>query len=455
MNYIINMDQPLVIKKKIELGHKPIEFYQYPKLDFNQMAIQTIGLKRESKVDNSKGKVIPNSNKMQLGYKPKNNISYNFQSYIPKILVVDSNKQHKDNQNTVSNNSHMPINKIYKGLNKQTKGKYYDVNGNILFTNGKLTQIGQQLFGKNANRAQWNMQNGNIFQNNSWRADTSTFDFKNMKALKGYENKYINSNGQWMFKDNQSGKWTYFNPIISKSNNQKQNNEQDKPIQNSVDKNGFVLASSLISRNNHNTWDLLQGKNISKFIIDGWGRNITSEGALKNKYVAEYLDKYNGRNPIDGTPIKAIRDQADKDFDLFMKHYFVKNPSINKNTWYVDSSFTPKYVYKGRNLAIVNSSDGKLPIIQNINGTPYLMDENGHNTTPMIDTATGNQNFYMQETKDPNAVLYNNKHYNVYVPATEYKQGGQIINKMSKKVNKKYLGGILNNKFNNWINANN
>lgn len=27
--------------------------------------------------------------------------------------------------------------------------------------------------------------------------------------------------------------------------------------------------------------------------------------------------------------------------------------------------------------------------------------------------------------------------------------------KILKKVNKKYLGGILNNKFNNWINANN
>jgi hypothetical protein len=34
------------------------------------------------------------------------------------------------------------------------------------------------------------MRSGNVFQNNSWRADNTTFDFKNMKALDGYQDKY-------------------------------------------------------------------------------------------------------------------------------------------------------------------------------------------------------------------------------------------------------------------------
>ena len=303
-----------------------------------------------------------------------------------------------------------------------------------------------------------------VVQNNSWRADNTTFDFKNMKAIKGYEDKYINKDGKWLFKDSQDGKWTYFNQnsIINKSaSNQKQNKQDNKaknnisnkqPIQNSVDKNGFVLASSLIFPNQKNTWDLLQGKDINRFMYDDWGNGISSEQALKNKYIGIYLNKYNGRNPIDGTPITSVLDQANKDFEIFKKHYFVQNPSINKNTWYADANFAPKYIHNGKNLALVDSSDGNLPIIQNINGIPYLMDENGRNAIPMIDKATGNQNFYIQETKNPNTVTYNNKHYNVYVPAAEYKNGGQITNKT--KVNKKYLGEVIT-KFDNWINANN
>lgn len=432
--------------------------------------------------DSSQGDIIHSSDRIQLGTKPNTLPFYNFTSYVPNTSnisfkpqpVVQNNqidkqqsKQQLNKQNIaqpVINTINTVTNRIYKGLNKQTNGTYYDINGTILFTNGKLTQAGQQLFGQNANRAQWNMQNGNIFQNNSWRADNTTFDFKNMKAIKGYEDKYINKDGKWLFKDSQDGKWTYFNQnsIINKSaSNQKQNKQDNKaknnisnkqPIQNSVDKNGFVLASSLIFPNQKNTWDLLQGKDINRFMYDDWGNGISSEQALKNKYIGIYLNKYNGRNPIDGTPITSVLDQANKDFEIFKKHYFVQNPSINKNTWYADANFAPKYIHNGKNLALVDSSDGNLPIIQNINGIPYLMDENGRNAIPMIDKATGNQNFYIQETKNPNTVTYNNKHYNVYVPAAEYKNGGQITNKT--KVNKKYLGEVIT-KFDNWINANN
>mgnify|MGYP000632430662 CR=1 FL=1 len=61
------------------------------------------------------------------------------------------------------------------------------------------------------------MRSGNIFQNNSWRADNTTFDFKNMKALDGYEGKYKKmGNGRWVFKD-EDGKWTYFNTVPQQS----------------------------------------------------------------------------------------------------------------------------------------------------------------------------------------------------------------------------------------------
>lgn len=350
--------------------------------------------------------------------------------------MANLNKQINTTKTTQPNNL---VNRVFKGLSNKTSGTYYDANGNLLFKDGQLTDAGKQLFGKNAQRAEWNMRSGNIFQNNSWRADNTTFDFKNMKALDGYQDKYKQMNGRWVFKDS-DGKWTYFNsPVIKQTITKSDKTKtQNKPAQNNVvDKNGFVLASSIIKPGTKNTWDLLQGKNINDYIIDGWGRPVTSMEGLKSTYVANYLDKYNGRNPTDGAPIEAVRDQANKDFDIFLKHYFVKNPSINKNTWIPDADFTPKYIHNGKNLALVNSSDGKQPIIQNINGIPYLMDENGNNAIPMIDQSTGNQNFYIQETKNPNKVLYNNKHYNVYVPATGYKNGGILTN----------------NKFENWING--
>lgn len=231
--------------------------------------------------------------------------------------------------------------KVYKGLNSKTKGTYYNEDG-LLFKDGKLTDIGKKLFGNDAQRAEWNMRNGNIYQG-SWRADTDTFDFATGKAKKGYEGKYRKeANGRWLFKD-QSG-WKYFNtdgrPI-------KQATKQpEKP------KGGFV-------------WDLnpdgggyTRGKAVLEYgkIDDGKGLNGVGYNDAEDAYREAWL-KVNpqavnhgvmfwGHNPFrhDNTnQIKSqYQEQFKSDLNKWFRKYYAVNPSQNKNVFNADRQYLRK-----------------------------------------------------------------------------------------------------------------
>lgn len=367
--------------------------------------------------------------------------------------MANLNKQINTTKTTQPNNL---VNRVFKGLSNKTSGTYYDANGNLLFKDGQLTDAGKQLFGKNAQRAEWNMRSGNVFQNNSWRADNTTFDFKNMKALDGYQDKYKQMNGRWVFKDS-DGKWTYFNqytPVVKntkqtqpKQTNPKQTNQQAMQI----DDSGFVTP--VVS--NKDEWDVFTKLNgyTPNSLLNKWaykekntsGKYGTQEkdfsyndDNFKDSYIKWYLNNAGGYSPT-GAIIPSVYDSATQGYDKFMKKYYVSNPDINKNTWVSDLNITPKYIHKGVNLALVNSSDHQKAQLRNVNGNLYLFDENGNNGIQMVDRSTGNQNFYMQETNKPQkySVKYNNKYYNVYIPSN--KSGGKLIK--------------TNNKFENWING--
>lgn len=362
--------------------------------------------------------------------------------------MANLNKQINTTKTTQPNNL---VNRVFKGLSNKTSGTYYDANGNLLFKDGQLTNAGKQLFGKNAQRAEWNMRSGNIFQNNSWRADNTTFDFKNMKALDGYQDKYKQMNGRWVFKDS-DGKWTYFNqytPVVktTKQTQPKQTNQQAMQI----DDSGFVTP--VVS--NKDEWDVFTKLNgyTPNSLLNKWaykekntsGKYGTQEkdfsyndDNFKDSYIKWYLNNAGGYSPT-GAIIPSVYNSATQGYDKFMKKYYVSNPDINKNTWVSDLNITPKYIHKGVNLALVNSSDHQKAQLRNVNGNLYLFDENGNNGIQMVDRSTGNQNFYMQETNKPQkySVKYNNKYYNVYIPSN--KSGGKLIK--------------TNNKFENWING--
>lgn len=78
--------------------------------------------------------------------------------------------------------------KVYKGLNSKTKGTYYNEDG-LLFKDGKLTDIGKKLFGKDAQRTEWNMRNGKPYI----KAETTNYYKKGgvLKAANGLTYKQL------------------------------------------------------------------------------------------------------------------------------------------------------------------------------------------------------------------------------------------------------------------------
>lgn len=400
--------------------------------------------------------------RIQLGFKPENlfNIKVGIDAEALNKAVAKlpskwdtSMQQLNDQINTTKQVTNHLSNRIYKGLNSKTSGTYYDSNGNLLFKNGKITEAGKQLFGNNAQRAEWNMRSGNIFQNNSWRADNTTFDFKNMKALDGYEGRYRKmGNGRWAFKD-EDDKWTYFNQyaptskVVAKSTSKQLVN--NKVME--VDDSGFVTP--VVSTKDD--WDAFTKLNgyTPNSLLNKWAYKVENkvgqygtqekkysynDDNFKDAYIKWYLDNAGGYDPK-GAIIHSVYNSATQGYNKFIKKYYVSNPDINKNTWGSDLNITPKYTHKGVNLALVNSSDGQPAQIRNVNGNLYLFDENGNNGIQMLDRTTGNQNFYMQETNKPQkySVKYNNKYYNIYVPSN--KSGGKLIKS--------------NNRFENWVNG--
>lgn len=400
--------------------------------------------------------------RIQLGFKPEDlsNIKVGIDAEALNKAVAKlpskwdtSMQQLNDQINITKQVTNHLSNRIYKGLNNKTSGTYYDVNGNLLFKNGKITEAGKQLFGNNAQRAEWNMRSGNIFQNNSWRADNTTFDFNNMKALDGYEGKYRKmGNGRWAFKD-EDGKWTYFNQYIP-TNKVVTKSTSKQPVNNKVmevDDSGFVTP--VVSTKDE--WDAFTKLNgyTPNSLLNKWAYKVENkvgqygtqekkysynDDNFKDAYIKWYLDNAGGYDPK-GAIIPSVYNSATQGYNKFIKKYYVSNPDINKNTWRPDLNITPKYMHKGVNLALVNSSDDEPAQIRNVNGNLYLFDENGNNGVQMVDRTTGNQNFYMQETNKPQkySIKYNNKYYNVYIPSN--KSGGKLIKS--------------NNRFENWVNG--
>ena len=288
--------------------------------------------------------------------------------------------------------------KVYKGLNSKTKGTYYNEDG-VLFKDGKLTDTGKKLFGKDAKRAELNMKNGNVYQG-LWRADTDTFDFATGKAKKGYEGKYRKeANGRWSFKD-QSG-WTYFN-TSGKAHKQTVNKQTTQP------KGGFV-------------WDLnpdggsyTRGKTVLEYgqIDDEQGLNDVGYNDAEDAYREAWL-KVNpqavnhgvwfwGHNPFKHDNTNQIKSQYQNQFksDLnkWFRKYYAINPSQNKNVFNADRYYLRKTQVDGNsyvplftgnqygfgvrkdidefgNNTYTDHNGNTIPGFKMINGNPYIKAE--------------------------------------------------------------------------------
>lgn len=356
--------------------------------------------------------------KIQLGYKPENisntgidiNALNKLVSKLPSKWDVQM-QQLNDQINTTKQSKNNLSNKVYKGLNDKTSGTYYDSNGNLLFKNGKITEAGKQLFGKNSDRAEKNMQSGNIFQNNSWRADNTTFDFNTMKAKQGYENKYRKEkNGQWSF-IGEDGSRYYFNmPIF---NNKKAANKTE------VKKSNSNYTTPEVKPVN-TKWDL-QGADtyneswLAKLGIlndsEDYYRKLWLEAnpkAQRSAPIASYLwNSIFSENNRDILP--SYKAQFKQDYNKWKNKNYAKNVSQN-TSWYWE--------------------DPGIVKAKTINGSKYIpldMDSN-------YKGADGNYYDYYDDVI-PNVL--EDKHGNAWI--LSHKNGGKIRN--------------TNNKFENWING--